>query len=64
MPVNAGVMFTVAEAARLLSVHPMTIRRAIETGEIPAVRVRRAVRIPGASLDNLLDAARAPRGSA
>jgi excisionase family DNA binding protein len=46
---------TVAEAARLLHVHPSSIRRWIDAGELPADRVgQRRVLIKRAALDNLV----------
>ena len=50
------MLFTVAEAAEQLRVAPRTIRRLIEAGEIPAVTVRRAVRIRAADLRTYVDA--------
>lgn len=37
---------SVPEAARLLVVHPVTVRRAISSGTLPAIRVGRNWRIP------------------
>lgn len=37
---------SVPEAARLLVCHPVTIRRAISSGALPAIRVGRNWRIP------------------
>ena len=37
---------TTAELARLLSVHPETIRRAAASGRLPSVRIGRIVAIP------------------
>lgn len=44
---HAGVraLLTVAEAAHWCNVHPMTIRRMIARGDIPAIRVGRQYRI-------------------
>lgn len=48
--------YTLAEAARILNVHPKTLRKAIRSGVIPAVRVGpKAVRIPAEALRNLTD---------
>lgn len=38
------------EVARILRVHRQTVYRAIEAGEIPAVRVGKAFRIPASWL--------------
>lgn len=37
---------SVPEAARLLVCHPVTVRRAISSGALPAIRVGRNWRIP------------------
>lgn len=37
---------SVSEAARLLVCHPVTVRRAISSGDLPAIRVGRNWRIP------------------
>lgn len=47
-------LLTVREAAELLRVSPITVRRHIAAGHIKAVRVGRAVRVPKATLDQLL----------
>jgi len=47
---------TVDGAARLLSVHPMTIRTWISRGIIPAVRISRAVRVDARKLEAMLEA--------
>jgi excisionase family DNA binding protein len=42
-----GRLFTtVTEAAKVLDVDPRTLRRSIEAGECPAVRISDTVRIP------------------
>jgi excisionase family DNA binding protein len=42
-----GRLFTtVTEAAKILEVDPRTLRRSIEAGECPAVRISDTVRIP------------------
>jgi excisionase family DNA binding protein len=38
-------LLTVPQAARLLAVHPNTLRRAIWLGAIDAVRIGRAIRL-------------------
>jgi excisionase family DNA binding protein len=45
---------TVGEAAAVVGVHPLTLRRAIARGEIRAVRVGRRVLVPLAALDAFL----------
>lgn len=49
------------EVARLLGVHPLTIRRAVELGQLPAVKVGRRRLIPRQALDDLLSARPQPR---
>jgi len=46
---------TAFEAADQLGVHVLTVRRAIARGELRAVRVGRAVRIPVKALDEFLE---------
>lgn len=36
---------TVSEAARLLSIHPVTVRRMVRRGELQAARVGRQYRV-------------------
>jgi excisionase family DNA binding protein len=48
--------YTVKEAAEILRVNPRTIQRAIERGNLPAVRIsnRGRYRIPRTAIDSLL----------
>lgn len=46
---------TVVEAADVIGVHHLTLRKAIARGEIRAVRVGRRVLIPKAELDRFLE---------
>jgi excisionase family DNA binding protein len=48
-------VFTFAEAAALLSLHPLTLRRMAARGELEVVRFGRAVRIPRDALTRLVD---------
>jgi excisionase family DNA binding protein len=53
---------TIVEAARLLHVHPSSVRRWIESGELPAHRVgQRRLLIKRAALAQLITPARAER---
>ena len=45
----------VADAARRLSVAPLTLRRAIRRGEIPSCRIGRRVLVSVAGLDGLVN---------
>ena len=52
--VYQGDYLSIADAARMLDVAPITIRRRIESGELPAVQLGgpgSALRIPRAGLD-------------
>lgn len=44
---------TVNQAAEALAVNQLTIRRLIDRGELPAIYVGRAIRIPADALQNL-----------
>jgi excisionase family DNA binding protein len=51
-------LVTTQEAARVLRVHPWTVRAAIERGELPHVRIGRCLRIKTADLDAFVAARR------
>ncbi len=46
---------TVNEAAVYLSKHPITIRRQIDKGEIPASKIGRSVRVDLRALNEMLE---------
>ncbi|MFC4912915.1 helix-turn-helix domain-containing protein [Actinomadura gamaensis] len=46
--------FTVAEAAALMKVDKATVLRLIHSGELPAIRVGRAMRIPEQAIRDYL----------
>jgi excisionase family DNA binding protein len=46
--------YTISEVARLMRLSTRTVRRAIASGKLRAVRIGRAVRVPRASLSALL----------
>jgi excisionase family DNA binding protein len=48
------VLLTVNEAARLEHVSPRTVRRQIESGELPYYRIGRAIRISPEDLTSFL----------
>lgn len=50
-------LLTVAEAARMLRVSEMTVRRACDAGDLPTIRFGRARRISREFVQRLLDAA-------
>jgi excisionase family DNA binding protein len=47
---NGRWFVTIAEAAEILHVDPRTVRRAIDRGQVPAVRVGQQYRVPVAWL--------------
>ena len=49
------LLFTLNESARQLSVSTRTVRRMMERGELPWVRIGRAIRIPAKSLKKWVD---------
>ncbi len=58
MPTGASTMseqvYTIEEAARVLKVSHRTIRRMIDTGELPSFRVRTGIRIRRAVIDAMM----------
>ena len=46
-------MYSVDEAAEILGVHPMTIRKWLPVGKIRGVKVGRLWRIPESALDEI-----------
>ncbi len=51
------LVFSITEAAKLLGVHPNTIRRMVWRGELRPVRLGRRVLIPLTEVERLLGAA-------
>jgi len=47
-------LLTVREAAQMLRVNPITIRRYIASGRLAAVRVGKGIRVPRESLDQFV----------
>jgi excisionase family DNA binding protein len=47
----SGPLFTVGQAAQQLNLHPKTVLRYIRDGRLPAIRIGKSYRIPGAELD-------------
>ena len=47
-------LLTVQETAQMLKVAPITVRRYIQSGRLPAVKVGRAIRVHREDVDNLL----------
>jgi excisionase family DNA binding protein len=53
-PPSEGRFLTVSEAAARLQVSAKTIRRLIEHGDLPALRIGRLVRIPEENFERFL----------
>jgi excisionase family DNA binding protein len=51
---STGRLFTVAEVAEVMRVSNMTVYRLIKSGELPALRVGKGIRIFEADLDQFL----------
>lgn len=51
------LLLTIAQAARQLAVNARTVRRLLDRGDLPSVRIGRAVRIASASLSAYVDSA-------
>ncbi len=49
--------YSVAEVAKIFGTSRMTIYRAVREGQVPAVRVRGRLFVPGRALDAMVDAA-------
>jgi excisionase family DNA binding protein len=47
-------LLTVAEVAERLRLHPITVRRHITAGRLPAVRIGRSVRVPASAVEALV----------
>lgn len=55
MQVNGTRMYKVSAVAELLDVSRSTVYRAIESGELDALRIGNALRVPGEALAGWLD---------
>lgn len=49
--------YRVGEAAAMLNLSAMTLYRAIQAGEFPAIRVRSRIIVPARAIDNIEQAA-------
>lgn len=54
---SGSQVFSVVEVAELLGVHPATVRRLVARGDVPAIRVGAAVRVPRTFVEGLLASA-------
>jgi excisionase family DNA binding protein len=50
MEIDEARMYRVSAVARLLDVSPSTVYRAVEAGQLPALRIGSTVRVHGAAL--------------
>lgn len=51
--INGAQLLSIAQAAEILGLSTKTIRRRIATGDLPAYRSRRMIRVKTADLDRL-----------
>lgn len=51
-------LLTVEQLAERLAVNPMTVRRMVNRGQLPAVRIGRAIRFKPADVDAFLESVR------
>lgn len=56
---EARRFFSVSEVAAMLGTSEMTLYRAINAGEFPAIRIRGRLIVPAKALDAMIDAATA-----
>lgn len=61
MAIESERLLTVREVADRLHVHPITVRRLIGSGRLPAVRIGRSVRVCESDLEAFLRQQEAPR---
>lgn len=60
-PQHVRRFYTIAEAARLLRLSSMTLYRAVEAGQFPAIKVRTRIVIPAQAIDDMVTQALASR---
>jgi excisionase family DNA binding protein len=56
-PEQPRSFFSVSEVAHLLGMSSMTVYRAIQCGEFPAVRIRGRLIVPAQAIEQMVDAA-------
>lgn len=54
---DAPRFYSVAQAARMFGMSPVTLYRAIRSGEFPAVRIRGRLIVPAKAVEAMADAA-------
>jgi excisionase family DNA binding protein len=57
LPAATPRFYDVHQVATLFGTSPMTIYRAINSGEFPAIRIRGGIVIPARAIDNMENAA-------
>ena len=57
------VVYTITEAAHVLTVSPSTIRRAIERGELRPLHIGRSIRIPVIVIEEYVRSGELPKAS-
>lgn len=55
------VALSLGEVADLLGVHPLTVRRAVELGQLPVIEIGRRRLVPKRALDELLASPARPK---
>jgi excisionase family DNA binding protein len=63
VPEDAPRFYSVAQVARMLGMSAMTIYRAIDADEFPAVRIRGRLVVPARAMEALSEAAIAAQGA-
>jgi excisionase family DNA binding protein len=63
MLAREGRWLSTAEAAAYLGITPRTVYRLIDTGQLPAYRIGRVIRLTGHDLDAFIDSARIQPGT-
>jgi excisionase family DNA binding protein len=63
MLAGEGRWLSTAEAATYLGITPRTVYRLIDTGQLPAYRIGRVIRLTGHDLDTFIDGARIQPGT-
>ncbi|WP_445185139.1 helix-turn-helix domain-containing protein [Pseudonocardia sp. Cha107L01] len=59
---SAPRFYSVSEAARMFGISPVTLYRAINAGEFPAVRIRGRLIVPAKAVEAMSDAAMVEQG--
>ena len=54
MAIRSETLLTVQEVARRLHLHPITVRRMIKAGRLPAIRLGRSVRVRESDVNDLI----------